>query len=236
MPVVRDEWADMVAHHARATGAYHALKEVNVPEGPGPLACSLALERGGSIDLEFVDPDGKPIAARVKMGRLPYYAPGSHNPAEPATGARIQALGRGESRVVWVQDDRRSLACVLELPAADYPAGAKRTLKLIPLVPVTGTLVAAGGAPEAGATVLATDELPNFSLPRVQVSAETDDRGRFRLMIPPGRTCRILGVPAGGGVSFKIAQRVRIEPDGPVDLGTAEVPGDHRPKPSPEAR
>ncbi|AMV37673.1 M56 family metallopeptidase [Planctomyces sp. SH-PL62] len=232
--------SDHLATYVRIPpGSFHSLKGVDAADGPSASAGAIAVVRGASVALKFVDEDGSPVPAQQLQNRVPTDLGGGFLP--PRAEARILGLDPGETRVVIVQNFDRNLGVIVTVSGDTPPDTPARTVLLAPIVPLTGRLVHADGKPARGQISVQIDPGNQpFARPMDITWSELDSQGRFKCFTYRGAGCRLFAmnlthedgrggkgfgwikVP-GGFQGFDLVRDLNVEAGEPVDLGTFDV-------------
>ena len=128
---------------------FHALAEVNLEAGAGPVTCHLVLDPGRTLAGTVVGPDGQPLAGALTSGLngRPLWMP----PPLTTAAFTVSAVKPGQSRRLLFLHQANHLAGTL-LVRGDEPGPL--TVKLEPWGVVTGQLVTAEGKPLTGHQIL----------------------------------------------------------------------------------
>jgi hypothetical protein len=199
----------------------NSMKEINPPEGTEVFHLDLALEKGSSVRLRVVDPQGKPIRGALIAGRT---GRGEHERDTKAeSDLDVIALGPGEERTVLIQHNERGLGKSVQVRAGDDKNGPI-VVVLEPMGTIIGQVLDADGSPVSGATVWVS-LLPSgdYSLSLDRVT--TDKRGYFQVPdVPTG--CEYSLVVESGAT--KKERKVAFFPKASVRPGQATDVGDIR--------
>lgn len=204
-----------------------AVKEVNPKDGQLEVRCDFRLDRGRSISIQAVDPEGTPLAgvevAGIHEVHGSWFRPVETNPFE------LLAFRDNEVRTVLIRQQERNLGRGLHVKASDSEHQPV-VVKLEPCATVQGRLVDGSGAPVRGVALrfdIAHDRDYGRSLARIA----TDADGRFtRHDVPTGLPYSIFA--EGAGIKFTvIIKELDAEPGETIDLGTIDITTDKRPKP-----
>jgi len=215
---------------------FHAIAEVNPPDGVAEFNRDLALEPSLSLNVQLVDEQGKPIPGVTARGRFPRNLDYGDNNLYDRSRTQIAGLDSTATRMVVFLHHGRKLGAVLIVKPEDAVKGGERTVTLRPCPTVTGRVVDADGKPVSGGVEirLANQGKPQYpgllsneiSLPGV--SFDTD--GRFRVdELAPGGTYRLqakdrlysrVKMEPERFKQFELAGNLSAEPGQVIDLGT----------------
>ena len=196
------------------------VKEVDVPPDAQSVTCDLELDRGGSVHVAVLDPDGKPVARPLEVrGTTPENYVGWHG--KQVDGPEFDAGGFApdEERTLFVIDPAQSLGRAVTVRFADVKDG-KVTVQLQPLAHLKGRVLDSDGKP-----------LPDIDLdPRVHAKGggrslkmfKTDEQGRFQTPLLPGARYYV-SVWAGPYVGATVAEEQDPQAGATVDLGDVKI-------------
>jgi hypothetical protein len=214
---------------------FHALKEVDVPEGADETRCDLALDPGGSVTVRVLDPDGKPLTGLIADGRFPAGVDVGDTGIYGTNIMRIAGLEPDETRAVVVTDADRKLGAVFKVTPKHVADSSEIVLTLRPFATVTGRLVDKHGKPASGTVEIRLHSGdPEIFHGTSIATVATDAEGRFRSdEIPTGSGFIVTttGRPdaraaigeSGEFASFDLAENLNAEPGQKIDLGTFDV-------------
>jgi beta-lactamase regulating signal transducer with metallopeptidase domain/protocatechuate 3,4-dioxygenase beta subunit len=208
--------------------AYQTIALVEPRAESADYVQDLALEPSPSLDVELVDPDGKPLTGAVVWGRFPEGRDfGDHNLYEESR-TQIIGLDPHAPRTVVFQHHDRKLGAIVVVKPGEH---GDRRITLEPCPVVTGRVLDAEGKPVPGGVTISLarakgERSPTFSLPGVAFDAE----GRFRVdELPPGGTYTlhaedrlVLSLPRRPDLfkAFEIAQGLNATSGQVLELGT----------------
>jgi hypothetical protein len=174
--------------------------EVTLPRMQDEPPLAFLLERGASIQGVVMSPGGAPVAgatvARAATGAPWMRGPGADDGLHARTDARgrfhLDGLATGRTELVaqardWAQSDTLALDLVAGRTIADVVLNVRQGGR------ITGEIYEEG-RPSGGRTLNAT-HMGNFA----NVSARSDDRGRFAFEHLSAGSWRVVAIPAGDG-------------------------------------
>jgi RNA polymerase sigma factor (sigma-70 family) len=188
---------------------YHTLAEINPAPGTSSMRRDLLLQRGKSLTLTVLDPEGKPLAGNVVAGLrdMGYW----ETPPPDESRYTILSLKPGKARTLTVLNTKRRLTGELVLKGDETKP---QTIVLHPWGVLTGRIVDAEGQPSG-----AEDQLYGINLPGGYAKIGKDGRFRVEGLIPDKsygiRLLKMKGVMLGEVV----VEEVKIGPGELKDLG-----------------
>lgn len=192
-----------------------AIAQVEVSAGAASATADLVLDPGQNIHINIVDPDGTPVARRVFVrGESAERYIGWHGRFIDSGSFDAACFAPGDTRTIIVLDEQRKLGKVVWYTHTDPPKDL--TIKLEPLMEVTGRCVDAEGKPVVDLPLDA--QVYDKSIP----STQTDADGKYRLSLIPGGDYGIL-VTRGPYLGSSIARSFTPVPGGKRDLGETRV-------------
>ncbi len=168
---------------------FNTLVEVDPKEGEASITTDIVLDRGRTLKVKLVGPDGEPVAGALMMGAEDRWEAWSDQPL-PSADFEVHSLGSDAKRGLLFYHEAKQLAGAYVIkPDEASPV----TVRLEPCGALTGRLVDAGGLPQAGAQMNwyrpmegGDSRFENGSLPS---PIKTDKDGRFRVAgLIPGLT------------------------------------------------
>ncbi len=159
---------------------FHAVAEVNPPAGALEASRGFLLERGISLTVQVVDPDGKPLTEVTTEGRSAVPRMGDANLHEQ-TRFQVVGLDPKVSRTVVFEHRIRKLGATLVIKPGDEANTGERVVTLHPCATVTGRLVDAEGEPVRGGIERHVYYGDNNEGSTVFQPEDLDAGGRFRI-------------------------------------------------------
>jgi hypothetical protein len=182
---------DVIRAH-RHPRMFHTVVRIDpTAKEPKSLTCDIALEPGTTRTGTVVGPDGKRLSGVLIAGDVPVLGM-SDGPRKLATADfSVSGLSKDLPRAVLFYHPEKKLSKLVRLKADD---GEALTVRLEPGGTLTGRVVDEDGQPQKGVgvvlefdrSVLTNKDIPfeflagTTPLPR-QLTAKTDDQGRFRV-------------------------------------------------------
>jgi hypothetical protein len=204
--------------YAITANSSNAMKEIDVPAGATAFRCDLSFERGDSIHVSLVDPEGHSVEPQTCdiEGHVHLF-----KPIGPGSSFEVEALSKNESRSVVIQNKLRKIG---KIWIFKYSPTTPRslTLTLERCATITGRLVDEQGNPVNHAEVDASPR-PRVGGPWRRPAASRPD-GRFECTdLLAG--CDFYELEAEGPEIGRVtvARRVVIAPGKTIDLGDIKL-------------
>jgi beta-lactamase regulating signal transducer with metallopeptidase domain/protocatechuate 3,4-dioxygenase beta subunit len=210
---------------------FHAIAEVNPPDGVEEFSRDLALEPSPLLTVRILDPSGQPITGARVSGRFPARADSGDRNLYDRSQTQIFGLDPKLPRIVVFEHDKRKLGAVLTIKPGDAAGEGERSVTLQPCATVTSRLVDADGNPVAGGVFLGMARpggVRDSASWRHTESLDAD--GRFRIdNLPPGGTYTIHATDRliytvrrepRRFQQFELTGKLSVGPGQVIDLGT----------------
>ncbi len=202
----------------------NAVKYVNFAEDGGPQTVNFKLDRGRTVELEFVDSDGQVVTGVAVSGTSP---PQAQAPAKAIrvneSRTTIFAIGAGQPRKIVAVHEARGLAGTVTLTGDE---GALVRLTLEKSAAIRGRAVDESGIPLTAAEFSINFDSPAMApLQRFLNSGNggpaTDNDGRFRIAnLVPGEGFNLSMRLEGRFLIAKLTKEQQtLEPGQDLDLG-----------------
>ncbi len=159
---------------------FEAVAEVDPPAGAVEASRDFLLERGISLTVQVVDPDGKPLTEVTTEGRSAVPRMGDPNLHEQ-TRFQVVGLDPKVSRTVVFEHRIRKLGATLVIKPGDEANTGERIVTLRPCATVTGRLVDAEGKPVRGGIERHVYYGDNNEGSTVSQPEDLDTDGRFQI-------------------------------------------------------
>ena len=198
-----------------------AVKEINPGHGEPRIVCDFALDPGGTVTLQAVDPDGAPLTGVDVYGWCEMQGGPRHMETDTFD---LVAFRKGENRSVILRHKKRGLGKGLRIEPGDTGT-APIIVKLEPCATVFGRLVDGKDEPVRGVH-LRFDVFDDGDFGRRLEGIATDAEGRFRRDdVPSGLSFSIYA--EGMNIRFAVvAKELAVEPGETIDLGTIDITGE----------
>jgi nitrogen fixation protein FixH len=193
---------------------YNAMKAIDVPAGATSYRCDLLFERGDTINVSLVDPEGQPVEPRTCEINF-------RKPIGPGPSFAVEALSANESRSVVIHNQARKIGKIW-IFKYDPKMPRSVTLTLERCATIKGRLLDEQGNPVKHAEVDASPR-PRVGGPWRRPAACRPD-GRFECTdLLAG--CDFYEIEAEGPEIGRVtvARRVVIAPGKTIDLGEIKL-------------
>lgn len=195
---------------------YHSIKEIDAPENVNEMDVAMEVDRGESVTVHFVDPEGEPLQNVGVSGH------DSRRGHAMFNDDHSEAVGLviGEVRPMTFTHRKRGLFRLYRLIPKKGQTDV--TVTLFPQSIVSGRLVDPEGRPLPDLTLEARhDNTPNSIATLAPVTTDTD--GRFEYLVNVGATFTILGRTEK---FVKVASGIKVASPQRIDLGDVTIDPD----------
>lgn len=169
----------------------NSLKVINVPTDSDVLSVDLFVDPGGSAEIQFVDASGHPLPELWVDG---LQAIPNQTSYITDSKALVTGLNPGERRAIHIRDTRSRSEWKLSATTIVAAGVSAATVRVLPAVRVTGTLVDKQRQPLKNRVVSAIRTGP-MRHDRVAEPVATGDDGRFELKLPADGLYHIMMKP-----------------------------------------
>lgn len=192
---------------------YHSLKEIDVPADARTFDVTMEVDRGFSMTVQFVGPDGQPVDGVRARG----LTSGRAWKQDLSSETSVTALEVDTVRPIYATNQDQTLARFTRLIAEEGLSELR--IQLLPRSQLTGRLVDTEGQPVAGVMLDTRHQNdPDFmsSLERVT----TDESGRFRIELPVGVAYSVV---AQSQKPLRVVENLENDEPRRIDLGDLVV-------------
>lgn len=201
---------------------FNGVRELRLPDNATGATADFQLNRGNTLHLTAVDPNGRPLAVSVRGAG----ATTINTQSESADGRfDVVGLASNEKRMVYLVNRERKLGKAIVIQLADAP-GNRLTVQLEPLAAIKGRLINPEGDPVKSGNIRADAHIDKLrGVYQTMVASQlSEPDGRFTIYLPAG--CNyVLGAthsPYGGEYKW-IDQNLSVSAGATKDLGDIQV-------------
>ncbi|WP_145112616.1 carboxypeptidase regulatory-like domain-containing protein [Botrimarina mediterranea] len=204
------------------------MREVEVHDGADEFVVDFELDRGASIRVTPLGPDGE-VVTMLRVAGLAHREFWETPEGSPFD---VSALAKGEERTLMIQSEELGVGKALRISEAQSPD--EITVTLEPCVTVRGRVIDENDAPLSGARVR-LHPLPGGDYSPELDTVSTDEEGRFEHGgVLCGTTYNVYLESKEQGFAT-LAEKLAVHPGETIDLGYIDVTNDERPEPVREA-